>query len=254
METKEFYINDDGIRLHAKLDFPSGEKSSFPLAIIIHGFTGHMEERHITAVAETFRECGCATLRAEMYGHGKSDGEFRRHTLLKWINNALAVIRYAKDLDIVTDLYLCGHSQGGLLTMLTGAIEQDVLKAIIPLSPAWMIPEEARSGQILGVSFDCDHIPRELKRPDGLSLDGDYIRVARMIRAEDAIRCFGKPVLIVHGTEDEAVPVSYAYKAADLYSHAELVIIEGDTHCYDRHLEQVTSAVRDFMLRQLSSS
>ncbi len=41
-ETKEFYIDSDGIRLHAKQDVPEGVKKG-PLCILIHGFTGNME-------------------------------------------------------------------------------------------------------------------------------------------------------------------------------------------------------------------
>ena len=43
------YIQDDGMRLHIKIDRPEGEKC--PLVVVIHGFTGHMEEEHITAVS-----------------------------------------------------------------------------------------------------------------------------------------------------------------------------------------------------------
>ena len=42
----EFYIQDDGIRLHAKLDMPENmpaEGGKCPLVILIHGFTGQME-------------------------------------------------------------------------------------------------------------------------------------------------------------------------------------------------------------------
>ena len=45
---KEFYIDSDGIKLHAKLDRPD-ESVKGPLCILIHGFTGHMEEDHIIA-------------------------------------------------------------------------------------------------------------------------------------------------------------------------------------------------------------
>ena len=40
---KEFYITDDGIKLHAKLDMPENyaEGTKCPLAIVIHGLTGH---------------------------------------------------------------------------------------------------------------------------------------------------------------------------------------------------------------------
>ena len=86
------YIIDDGIRLNAVLDMPSGKAEKCPLVIVIHGFTGHSEERHITAAAKTMNDLGYATLRADMYGHGTSDGEFGKHTLFKWMTNAMTLI------------------------------------------------------------------------------------------------------------------------------------------------------------------
>ena len=97
---KEFYIDSDGTRLHAKLDCPEGVKKG-PLCILIHGFTGDMEEEHLIAARDAMMEAGVAVLRAEMYGHGGSDGEFRKHTLYKWVTNAIDVVNYAKSLDFV---------------------------------------------------------------------------------------------------------------------------------------------------------
>ncbi len=241
---QEFYINDDGIRLHAKLEKPEGAEKC-PLCIVIHGFTGHMEEPHILAVSEALRDCGIATLRVEMYGHGKSDGEFRNHTLYKWVTNALAVVDYAKTLDFVTDLYITGHSQGGLLTMLIAGMRTDDFKAVMPLSPAWMIPDGARAGNMLGIPYDPKHIPDELSN-GMLRLSGNYIRVAQTIHPEDEIARYEGPVLLIQGDQDEAVPLSYAKKAAELYKNAKLVIIPGDDHCYTRHLSQVVDAVKEY--------
>ena len=127
---KEFFIDSDGTRLHAKLDRPEGAEKG-PLCILIHGFTGHMEEDHIKAAQKAMNDAGVSVLRVEMYGHGGSDGEFKDHTLYKWVTNALAAVKYAKSLDFVTDLYLSGHSQGGLLTMLVGGMCPDDFKALL---------------------------------------------------------------------------------------------------------------------------
>ena len=70
---KEFYIADDGIQLHAKLDVPE-EKEKCPLVIVFHGLTGNMEERHITAVSSAMNEIGFATLRVELYGKDMRPG------------------------------------------------------------------------------------------------------------------------------------------------------------------------------------
>jgi len=247
---KEFYIDSDGIRLHAKLDRPEGAEK-VPLCILIHGFTGHMEEDHIVGAQKAMNDAGVAVLRAEMYGHGGSDGEFKDHTLYKWVTNALAVVRYAKSLDFVTDLYLCGHSQGGLLTMLIGGMCADDFKAILPLSPAWMIPECAREGELLGAEFDPEHIPERITS-DNWELSGDYIRVAQAIHVEDEIDRYEGPVLIIHGDDDEAVPLSYAEKAVKLYKNARLIPIHGDDHCFTRHLDEMTDAVKTFFKGQVS--
>ena len=209
------YIMDDGIRLNAKLDMPETKTDKCPLVIVIHGFTGHMEERHIIAVAKTLNEIGYATLRVEVKG---------------------------------VYLYLCGHSQGGMTVMLAGAMKHDVIKGIIPLSPAWMIPEAARNGTLLGLDFDPDHIPEMLPAWGDRGLNGNYVRVAQMIHVEDAIDRYTGPVLIVHGDQDESVPVEYGIRAAERYKDCKLVIIPGDTHCYDYHLDQVLDAVRDWMI------
>lgn len=244
---KEFFIDSDGTRLHAKLDRPeSAEKG--PLCILIHGFTGHMEEDHIKAAQKAMNDAGVSVLRVEMYGHGGSDGEFKDHTLYKWVTNALAAVKYAKSLDFVTDLYLSGHSQGGLLTMLVGGMCPDDFKALLPLSPAWMIPEIAREGNVLGTSFDPKHIP-DMITSGSWELSGDYIRVAQTIHVEDEIERFEGPVLIIHGDADETVPFSYAEKAAKLYKNAELVPIHGDDHCFTKHLNEMADAVRAFFLR-----
>ncbi len=241
------YIMDDGIKLNIKLDMPTSSEGKHPLVIVIHGLTGHMEERHITAVSQTLNEIGFATLRVDMYGHGNSEGAFKNHTLYKWLTNALTVIDYARGLDFVTDLYLCGHSQGGMTVMLAGAMKRDVIKGIIPLSPAWMIPEGARKGNLLGQAFDPDHIPDMLPDFGNGGLSGNYLRVAQMIHVEDAIDRYTGPVLIVHGDQDEAVPVEYGIRAAERYQDCKLVLIPGDDHCYDYHLDQVLDAVREWM-------
>ena len=243
---EEFYIDSDGIRLHAKLDRPEGADKG-PLCILIHGFTGHMEEEHIVSAQKAMNDAGVSVLRVEMYGHGESDGEFKDHTLYKWVTNALSAVKYAKGLDFVTDLYLCGHSQGGLLTMLIGGMCPDDFKAIMPLSPAWMIPEEARRGHLLGIDFDPDHIPEKLISWEH-ELDGDYIRVAQTIHVEDEIKRYKGPVMIIHGADDGTVPISYAEKALELYEDAKLIPIEGTGHCFEYRIEELAEAVRTFMI------
>ena len=246
------YITDDGIRLNATIDMPKGNPSKCPIAIIIHGFTGNSEEPHILAVSDMLNGIGLATLRVDMYGHGKSDGDFKDHTLFKWMNNAMAVIDYASKLPFVTDIYLLGHSQGGLTAILAAALKHDKIKALVPMSPGTMIVDGARKGNILGYEFDPENLPDEMPLRDGeIILGSNYVRVAQTIHVEDAIDRYTGPVLLVHGDDDMTVPVSCSIEAAKRYKNSELVIIHGEDHCYHFHLNQVVEAIRTWMLRQL---
>ena len=239
---EEFYIDSDGIKLHAKLDKPEGVDKG-PLCILIHGFTGHMEEEHLLAAKDAFLDLGMMVLRVEMYGHGMSGGVFKYHTMYKWVSNPIDVVRHAKSLDYVTELYFAGHSQGGLLTMLMGGMFPDDFKMIIPMSPAWMIPKISREGMILGTTFDPDHIPEKIISWD-TELSGDYIRVAQTIHVEDSIKRYKGPVLLIHGVEDEVVPYSYAEEAAGLYKNASLIGIQGADHCYVGHNDELADAIK----------
>lgn len=241
------FITDDGIKLNAKLDMPTNGATKCPLCLVFHGFTGHIEEDHILAVSKGLNEIGVATLRVDLYGHGNSDGEFKNHNLYKWLNNILTVVDYAKTLDFVTDIYMCGHSQGGLAVTLAAAMERDTIKALIPLSPAYVIIEGAKEGELLGQPFDPENIPDMLQSWDGRELSGNYIRIAQSIDLDAAIKKYTGPVLIVHGDADEAVPVEYGIEASKKFANCTLKLIPGDTHCYDYHLDQAVDAVKEFV-------
>ena len=119
-------IMDDGIALRAVLERPEAERC--PLVIVLHGFTSTMDRPHTLAACRAMRAAGFATLRFDLYGHGGSGGEFRDHTLYKWISNTLAVIAYARGLAFVTEIWLSGHSQGGLTAALAGGMAPDLVR------------------------------------------------------------------------------------------------------------------------------
>ena len=243
----EYFIYDDKIKLKVYLDKPENTDKC-PLCLIFHGFTGYSEEYHLKEISKAMNEVGVATLRVDLYGHGQSEGEFRNHTLFKWISNALCAFDHAKSLDFVTEIYISGHSQGGLLAMLVAPMVRESVKFLIPLSPAIIIPRGAKEGNLLGTPFDPDNVPYELHTWNRNSLGSNYIRVAQTIDTDQAIKAFKGRVLIIHGDDDGAVPISDSRDAASKYADCRLVAIEGDDHCYGHHLDKVKEAVKEGIL------
>ena len=245
-------IMDDGIRLSAILERPGANRC--PLVIVLHGFTSSKDKGHTVAACEAMRQAGFATLRFDLYGHGESGGAFKDHTLYKWISNTLSVMDYVRSLDFVTEIYLSGHSQGGLTAALAGGMAPDLVKGLILRAPAFMIPRCAREGNMLGRSFDPLRIPDEIPVIKGLTLEGGYVRVAQTIHPEEAIDRFPGPVLLLHGDADDTVPLQDSRDAARRYKNCRLAVIPGESHHFDRHPEQMKAAIRDWLKEELEAN
>lgn len=246
MEKKEFYIPCSGVNLHVKIDFPDKEMEKYPLVIVVHGLTGHMEEPHILAETAALKKAGYAALRVEMFGHGKSEGNFYDHTVILWVQELLQVIDYAASLDWVKELYLTGHSQGGATVLLAAALKQDKLKAVILQAPAMLIKEAALTGNMLGNVFDPDQVPEEVQL-NGRPVSGNYVRVNQILPFEEAAKRIYRPIQIIHSDADELVPFSYAQRLKTEIAHAELVTIPGDNHVFERQIGMVTEAMVEFL-------
>ena len=143
------YLNSCGVRLELLLERPE-QYHSGPLLLLLHGVTGSKRERHLEGIAKTAINEGVSVLRADLYGHGGSGGRFEDHTIRIWVQNILDLLEYARGLPNVKDIYLSGHSQGGLAVLLAAAERPDLIRGLILLSPAWMIPEQAAQGKVLG--------------------------------------------------------------------------------------------------------
>lgn len=244
---KAVQLYDDGILLNGLLERPDNGAARFPLVVYLHGVTGHMNERQNIAICRAINRAGFGTLRLDLYGHGTSGGNFRDHTLWKWTTNAMTAVSYAAKLPEVSEVWLAGHSQGGLTAMLAGSMLRDRLSGLLLFSPAWLIPEGARRGELLGIRFDPDHLPSDEALDRDYPIGANYVRVAQTIHPDEAARSFQKPVLLLHGMADETVPVDWSDALSGLYQNCTYVQIPDETHCYDRHLASATDAVERWL-------
>lgn len=247
--SKEFYIDKDGFKLHAKLDLPGQSSSKMPVLILIHGLTGQMDEAQLEGVRDAANDSGVACLRVDMYGHGKSDGDFSNHNLMEWVSEIIYIIDYVREQDYASDIYLSGHSQGGLAVILAAALKADQIKALVLLSPAINIVYDSKKGIFFGSKFDAESLPEYVHFWEEFDIKGNYFRVAGSFNVDEAIAAYTGPVLVVHGTKDESVDVAYGIEVAEKYSNSTLRLIKDDSHCFDYHLDEMVQAVKNFLMR-----
>ena len=164
-----------------------------------------------------------------------------------------AELSYAKQQTYTTDrnVLLVECSQGGLVSALLAAKEASV-RGLILLYPAFSIPDDARKGKMMSLTFDPDNIPEEMNI-GMMHLGRCYVADVLNMKPYEHIRVYHGKVLILHGDKDGVVDIFYSEKANKTYIEAgadvEFTTIQGAGHIFlrRRHKEAAKRAILDFL-------
>src|SRR6516225_10118069 len=113
-----------GLRLHGVLSVPEGVKSGEKRAafLVLHGFGSNSESSTCITPGRILNEFGYVTLRFDMRGCGKSEGEFGRVICLEQVEdlgNALDVLAAHPAVD-PSRIGAIGSSFGGAVAVYAG--------------------------------------------------------------------------------------------------------------------------------------
>lgn len=240
-------------RLSAEMQIPehaAGEK--IPWVVVCHGFSGNKNEAMHRAIADSLERHGIASIRFDFNGHGQSDGDFSKMTVLNEIEDAKCVISYVAQRDDVKSIAIVGHSQGGVVAAMTsGLLGDSVLKAAVLISPAAVLRDDALRGTCMGRNYDAANPPATVELYGGLRLGRDYILSAQRLPIYETAKRYQGPVLVIHGDADRVVPYTYGQRFADDMRYAHIKIIPGMDHGYSGHVDVPAHLVAAFMVHQL---
>lgn len=221
----------DGLTLRGTLTKP--KTATFNLAILMHGFTsdrGVNPDQLLYQLAHRLEDDGLATLRFDFNGHGKSDGEFKDMTVLNEIGDAKAILDYARSIDGVKNIYLVGHSQGGVVASMLAGYYHDSIDRLVLLAPAATLKDDALKGDTQGYTYDPENIPSELPIKKGLTLGGFYLRTAQTLPIYEVAKQYQGPVWLVHGTDDQVVDPIASKRYDDVYAKSNLSLLPHADH------------------------
>lgn len=217
------FRNSAGERLD--VTFHPGSKTD-SLVILGHGLTGNKDRPLLVALAEGLSARGWPCLRVSYSGHGASEGRFEDMTITKEIGDLQTILdALPGDLKIA----YCGHSMGGAVGVLT-ASQDDRIRVLVTLAgmvyTANFVEREfdfVTPG--LGCMWDEPEHPLSVAFVDDLEAIDNTLEAASEIAA---------PWLLIHGTEDDLIPVLDSEDAHDA-THApkKLVEIEGAGHAFE---------------------
>jgi esterase/lipase len=201
-----------------------------PGIVLYHGFppgrgSAPLSARSFPELADRIAtELGWTVVVICFRGCGDSEGDF---SMGGWLADARAASDYLHDLDGVDAVWMAGFGTGGALAVCAAADDPRVRGVAAMGSPA-DFDDWAHSPRRLLLHARDVGIIRSTSFPTSFD---SWARELREIRAvASAPRLRPRSLLVLHGSEDESVPVFDARVLADAHGDADLRIIDGAGH------------------------
>lgn len=205
------YFNSGGYRLLGTLYLAQGEGPK-PTALILHGMPG-IEKNCDIALA--LRESGWNSLIFHYRGCWGSEGVYDFPSIPADVSAAMDYLSSGthETVDVTQGFTLIGHSMGGWAAVLAAAEDKRVRQAVVygavcdPRQFTW-------TTEIIEANYTpwLPGYDAEAFLADWAALD------ASMTPTEQVKRISPRPLLIIHGDNDEVIPV---FQADGLYRNAD---------------------------------
>lgn len=241
---------------------PNGQPK--PVVIFAHGFKGFKDWGHFNLVAERFAQKGFVFVKFNFSHNGTTPEQptdfadleaFGNNNFSIELDDLGSVIDFVLNNDELINeidkdqLALMGHSRGGGVVILRANEDHRVKKivtwsAVNDFETRW--PEEQiEEWKEKGVVY-IENARTHQQMPLYYQLYEDYFTNLDRLKISTAVKNLKIPFLIVHGTDDEAVPYSSAVEMHDWNPASQLLTIENGNHVFGaRHPYEETDLPDD---------
>ena len=226
--------------------FHEGERGAKNIVVLGHGVTGNKDRPFIVALAEGLAAVGIPALRFSFSGNGASEGRFIDSTISKEVDDLCVV------LDRLKDYAICyvGHSMGGAVGVLR-ASEDSRIQLLVSL--AGMVHTKAFAQREFGdVTPDEGFMWDEPDCPLSQAYMDDLTQINTVVDRAPQITV---PWLLVHGDEDDVVPIEDSHDILEgVDGQAQLITLEGASHVFsDEYTPVMVEKVVAWLKTQLAN-
>lgn len=217
--------NNDNKSISGHIFRPEDKNEVFPAVIFSHGFGANYRE--LMHHGRGFAEKGIVCIFFDFCGGGlqsESDGNMTEMTIETEVNDLITVMNHVLSISYIdkSRLYLMGESMGGLVSAIVARRYKSKVKGLVLWYPAFCIPEDAKRRLSEGITDFY-----------GTEISTEFDEVAGNIDITDIQSGYDRPVLLIHGDEDELVPIEYSRKAKEVYEFSTLHEISGGGHGFE---------------------
>ena len=217
---------------------PDGETLAYrrvdgagPTVVWIGGFRSDMEGTKALALDVAARERGWSYVRYDHFAHGQSSGDWRKATIGRWREDAIALID-----SLEGPVIPVGSSMGGWVALLLALARPTRVKGLVLINPAQDFTERLMWPGL------ADHERQAILR-DGETLIveeglGEYILTRAMFEEAkawlllDGVIDLAAPVHVLQGRADDVVPWRHQIELVERLNDGDvrLDLIESGDH------------------------
>lgn len=234
-----FFRNRRGQTLAGNLQGPIQKR----MAILCHGMLSTKDGHKHLLLEKRFAAKGMSSFRFDFAGRGESEGTLFEMTYSHEKEDLFAAIEYLVGQG-AEEFVVFGSSMGGAVAYLCAAREERIVKVATLAAVGQPAEIEERYGKT------CADWRRDgfLELEEG-RLGVGFLEDAIQHSVVSAVTVLRAPILVVHGVEDEVVPVSDAHDIASAARNASLHLVDGADHRFSQevHLRPALDRIVEFL-------
>jgi len=206
------------------------ERRNVRSVLVLHGFPSDDVRADVIGIdmpelcSRIQSELGWNAMSIRFRGCGQSTGDF---SLARWVDDASAAVRFLRAQTQPDSLWVVGFGTGGSVGLVGAADIADVSGVAVVGSPADFDDWAANPDRLLRHAREIGVI-RSSDYPSNRDRWEAELREVRAVEAAE--RLPPRPLLVLHGYDDEAVPHFDARLLADAHGDADLRFVRGGGH------------------------
>lgn len=223
--------------------------TSVPAVVLAHGYPSDVNAAAVAASAlpeladRIAGEMGWMAMALAFRGCGASEGNF---SLRGWLDDLQAAVAHLTADELVSGVWLAGFGTGGALSICAGAVLPEVQGVAALGAPADFDDWASHPRRLLEHAREVGMI-KESTYPANVDAWARELHDLRAVAEAPKLR--PRPLLVVHGSDDDLVPVFDARVLVDAHGAAELRIVSGAGHRL-RHDPRAVAVLLGWLDRQ----
>jgi pimeloyl-ACP methyl ester carboxylesterase len=251
----EHHFASGGNLLAAHLARPPARSdvTSVPAVVLAHGYPSdvHTAEQAASALPELAdriaAEMGWLAMALAFRGCGRSEGNF---SLAGWLDDLIAAVHHLEAEEDLDGVWVAGFGTGGALAICAAVEHPSILGVAALGAPADFDDWASHPRRLLEHAREVGII-KEPTFPPSVDAWGRELRELSAVAY--APKLAPRPLLVVHGSDDDLVPAFDARVITDAHGDAELRIMRGAGHRL-RHDPRAVAVLLGWLDRQANAS